>query len=94
MQDDCVSPFLLTVTTSSFHRCDFIRSKGSCTNYVIADGGGGVSPNDYSITQGAPNGENHENEITQRFFHFSWSRANVRLMLVFILLITMTLLTC
>ena len=24
--------------------------EGSCTNYVIADRGGGVSPNDYSIT--------------------------------------------
>ena len=35
----------------------------------------------------------HENEI-QRIFHFSLSRANVRLVLVFILLITMTLLTC
>ena len=43
MQDDCSSPFLLTVTTSSFHRCD---SKEE--------------------TEGG-----HENEITQRIFHFS-----------------------
>ena len=27
------------------------NDKGSCTYYVIADGGG-ISPNDYSITQG------------------------------------------
>ena len=27
-----------------------LANKGSCTYYVITDRGGGVSPNDYSIT--------------------------------------------
>ena len=30
------------------------RHKGSSKNYIIADRGGGISLNDYSITQGGP----------------------------------------